>query len=463
MAPRIAALAFIVGIAGLFWLDRDKHHKASKALWIPFIWFFIACSRALSEWIYLGPSPAQTNFYMEGSPLDRNFYLVLLILGLLVLFSRANKVAKILSSNAPILLFILYGAVSVLWSDYPGIGIKRWIKALGDLVMILIVLTDAEPVVAIKRLFARLGFLLLPLSVLFIRYYPDLGRSYNRWTWEPSFTGVSTNKNMLGLIALICGLAAVWRLAALRQDKSAPDRGRHLLAQGFLALNAMYILFIARSATPMSCFYLGAVLILAAGRPAFLRHPGRLHLLTAGEVCLAAFPLFLGASGLLEFLGKDPTLTGRTEIWREILKVAPNPVLGTGYGTFWLGNRLAALRQAFEGNPLMESHNGYIEVYVNLGMIGVILLLIIIVVGYGRIFLALRQKAEDASLRLAFMLTAVIYNFTEAAFKEVNPVWIFFLYAAVSLPADPVPEKPIPVFSQPAKRKLTEANAVPTR
>jgi len=463
MAPRIAALAFIVGIAGLFWLDRDKDHKASKALWIPFMWFFIACSRALSEWIYLGPPPAQTNVYMEGSPLDRNFYLVLLILGLLILLSRANKVAKILSSNAPILLYILYGAVSVLWSDYPEIGIKRWIKAVGDLVMILIVLTDAEPVVALKRLFARLGFLLLPLSVLFIRYYPDLGRSYNRWTWEPSFTGVSTNKNMLGLIALICGLAAVWRLAALRRDKTAPDRGRHLLAQGFLVLNAMYILLIAHSATSMSCFYMGAVLILAAGRPAFLRRPGRLHLLTAGEVCLAAFPLFLGASRLLEFLGRDPTLTGRIEIWREILKVAPSPMLGTGYGTFWLGNRLAALRQTFEGNPLMESHNGYIEVYVNLGMIGVILLSIIILVGYSRIFVALRQKAEDANLRLAFMVIVVIYNFTEAAFKELNPVWIFFLYAAITPPKDPAPEPPIPVFSQPAKMKFRETNALATR
>ena len=42
--------------------------------------------------------------------------------------------------------------------------------------MILIVVTDEQPVAALPP-FSRPGFILLPLSLLFIKYYPNLGRS----------------------------------------------------------------------------------------------------------------------------------------------------------------------------------------------------------------------------------------------------------------------------------------------
>ena len=66
--------------------------------------------------------------------------------------------------------------VSLLWSDFPDVAFKRWTKALGDLVMVLVVLSDREPISAVKRLFSRTEFLLIPLSVLLIKYYPTLGR-----------------------------------------------------------------------------------------------------------------------------------------------------------------------------------------------------------------------------------------------------------------------------------------------
>ena len=77
--------------------------------------------------------------------------------------------------NTPILLFFAYCAVSTLWSDYTDVSFKRWIKAVGDLVMALIVLTDANPFAALKRLMAQVGFVLIPASILLIKYYPGLG------------------------------------------------------------------------------------------------------------------------------------------------------------------------------------------------------------------------------------------------------------------------------------------------
>ena len=61
---------------------------------------------------------------------------------------------------------------------------------------------------------SRVGFLLLPASVLFIKYYGDLGRAYNP-DGEQTNTGVTTNKNTLGLIVFLVSLGALWNVRAL--------------------------------------------------------------------------------------------------------------------------------------------------------------------------------------------------------------------------------------------------------
>src|SRR5207248_10500423 len=88
-------------------------------------------------------------------------------------------VGKLLRGNWPILLYFLYCLVSVMWSDFPDISLKRWIKAIGDLVMMAIVVSDAQPSAALKRVFSRVGFLLLPTSIILIKYFNDLGRGYD--------------------------------------------------------------------------------------------------------------------------------------------------------------------------------------------------------------------------------------------------------------------------------------------
>ncbi len=83
----------------------------------------------------------------------------------------------------------------------------------------------------------------------------------------------------------------------------------------------------------------------------------------------------------------------------------------------------------------LEAHNGYIEIYLNLGMVGIALLAIVIVNGYRTVIAAWRQHSPIASLCLAFFLVGLVYNFTEAAyFRMMTPVWIFFLFAITRVP-----------------------------
>jgi len=172
MSSLIAFFACVLLTWGLFALDRNRKEGVSKALWIPTLWLFFGASRNISEWLQRGGGGGGASDYTEGSPLDRTVFTAILALGVIVLIGRRRQVGALLRSNAPILLFFFYCGISVLWSDFPDVAAKRWFRACGDVVMILIVLSEPDWLAAFKRLLARLGFLLVPLSVLFIRYYP---------------------------------------------------------------------------------------------------------------------------------------------------------------------------------------------------------------------------------------------------------------------------------------------------
>lgn len=125
MTAQIATLVFALGIVGLFLLDRDRTARTSKALWIPVVWVWIALSRPISEWLTAfgvsGVSAAldSSDRYLEGSPVDRNVFMCLLAVGVVVLISRRRQVGTLLGRNAPILLFFSYCALSVFGPIIP--------------------------------------------------------------------------------------------------------------------------------------------------------------------------------------------------------------------------------------------------------------------------------------------------------------------------------------------------------
>lgn len=444
MNPQIATILFIFGIAGLFVLDYDRKEPTSAALWLPVIWLGIAGSRPISVWLGMDPGPNQLS---EGSPFDRNIFSALLIAGLLVLMARGRKVLKFLKANPAIVLFITYCAVSTLWSDYSDIALKRWTKSLGDFVMILVILTDRDHVLALKRVITRIGFVIIPLSVLFIKYFPDLGRAYSPYEGTASYVGVAEDKNMLGKICLVLGLAFCWRLY---EEWSGERRQRTLLALGAILTMTLWLLWVSNSMTSLSCFVFGNCILLCTRFPRVAKNRQLVHILVATLIFVSFAVLFLNVGQLvLSAIGRNPTLTGRTLLWGEVRKIPVNPLFGAGFESFWLGKRLAYLWSLHWWHPT-EAHDGYLEVLLNLGWAGLLVLAIVAISGYRNILQMFARDPSAGRLRLAYFVVAVAYNYTESAIRTLDPVWFIFILSVFAIPTIRkvvVPEPPINDFA----------------
>ena len=425
------ALICILFIAYLFWTDSKKSNGHSIALWIPFFWMFLAGSRYASSWLGLTPPSAEAN--AEGSPLDRAVFFLLIAAGVLILSRRKIDWNRLLIRNKWIMLYYLYCLLSIIWTDDSFITLKRWIKDLGNPIMALVILTEQPPYKAVEVILRRLAFLLLPLSLLFIKYYPELGRAYHN-DGSPMYTGVGHQKNDLGLICLITGIYFSWKFLRNRKRDSKLGLRGNITDFTLMAMLA-WLLRMSDSQTSLACLVI-TVSILVVSRITFIaQKPSRIVVLGISSALLySVLESTLHVKDIIfEILGRDPTLTGRAQIWEMLREFEANPIVGSGFMSFWTGNRREAILQKI-GAEITQAHNGYLELYLNLGYIGVTFLGVIILSGLFKVRKQLDVSYPSAILRLCVIVTAIFYNYTEASFYGINNMWLLFLLAVIEVP-----------------------------
>ncbi len=430
--PPLLALCLTLGfIAFLFWRDAREPIAVSPALWIPVCWILITGSRFVSQWLTLGarnfPYPE------EGSPVDAIYFFSLMILGVRVLRQRHVTLSEFSRYNRWLVAFLLYCLIAILWSDDPFVAAKRWIKILAHPIMVLVVLTDPNPIEAVKRFLKRAAYVLVPLSIVFIKYYPEYGRGFDSWTGLGFNQGVNLNKNELGYCCMIFGLFFFWNALQAFQIKDRIARRKELILSLVFLGMIWWLLKLASSATSLSCLLIGMATILVLG----LRFVNKRHIgiyVVVGILAFAAAEPIFGIYGhVLNILGRDPTLTDRTEVWHDALNLQPDPILGAGFESFWIGKRLQTLWAKWWWRP-NQAHNGYIETYLNLGFVGVALLAGLVVGTFQKIRRELLVNFQFGRLRLGFLFMILVYNFTEATFKGVHLVWTVFYLIAIDYP-----------------------------
>lgn len=372
----------------------------------------------------------------EGNPVDSAIYSLLILLSVAVLVLRSFDWGRFLSRNAALVLFLSFALLSIFWSDYPFITMKRWIRDLGNYLVMLVALSEAYPLEAVRTVLRRFCYLLIPLSVMLIKYYPQMSISYSAWTGAPEYIGATTSKNMLGVLCLIGGIFFFWdTLIRWSARKESKNKQVMLLNMVMLAMT-LWLLHMSASSTSEMCLVLGCLIIVAVHTKWARRHPAVLKVVIPTGMCLyliLAFGFGINVNALAaQIVGKDPTLTGRTLIWQAVLSTGTNPLIGTGYETFWLGPRLAWVwRQT--GPGINEAHNGYIDMYLNLGIVGLVLLMTFLAASFRTICHRLDHERSFGSLSLALWTILPFYNVTESAFKG-QLIFVIFLLAALVVP-----------------------------
>ena len=215
---------FSISLVWLFYRDTKERNWVSPAVWIVVVWAVIYGSRPVTEWFNRTDlDPNSTSSADEGNQTEALVSFTLILTGAVVLLRRGVRLSVVIRNNIWVFAFYLFWLLSVFWSDYPVITLKRLFRDLGNVVMLLVVLTERDSAEAIKAVCARVAYVLIPLSVLFIRYFPDLGRFYGGYDRsEVMWVGVATHKNTLGALALVGALFLLWDLLDIRRKPRSP-------------------------------------------------------------------------------------------------------------------------------------------------------------------------------------------------------------------------------------------------
>ena len=436
MPPTLALVLCSGFVIYLLRLERKRAPDVSGAVWIPTVWMMSCASKPLASWFSNGQAAGGSGGVEAGSPMDRNLLTVLIIAGIFILLRRKLDWQSFQKNNKWLLFIYLFALVSIMWSDFPLISARRYIRFSGTLLMALVLLSEREPLDALEGVLRRTAFVLIPFSLLLIKYFPKLGVMYGRWSGELMWVGVADQKNSAGILFFVSAFYLFWRLLREWRTRGLRQLTRQSYADAFVLLLALYLL---KGSPKAFSFTSVSVFILGVSTLSWLlwmqRRPKLVGLSILMAVVVILFLYGLGApfgartigSGILQMLGRDPTFTDRDQIWAELIPTAmQRPILGHGYGGFWI---LAIESQ------VTEAHNGYLDVMLVLGVAGVFLVFGFVVSMCRAAHTALHRDFWWGGLGFCFLIMVVLHNTSEASFLRTSDLlWSLLVFIQVLLP-----------------------------
>jgi exopolysaccharide production protein ExoQ len=199
------------------------------------------------------------------------------------------------------------------------------------------------------------------------------------WSRAELFTGgriqgLQGNSNILAVFALLALVVTAVQLAAGQVTKNA---GRVGIAAAVVAL------LLTRSATTVVCAVAVALVLLLVTRlrATPVERRGRVYGAAAVLAVLAAGLLVLARQPLLALAGRSGDLTGRTDIWAAVLDLGvQHPVVGWGWVSYWIPISEPFIDLAERnGVVYLQAHDAYLDVWFQLGWVGLVLFLLVVV------------------------------------------------------------------------------------
>ena len=427
----VATIALLSGFAFIWWMfARDKRWRQlpSTALWIPGIWLAMSSSRQLSFWFEHMGLGGGGGGNLEGSPVNVIFNTSLFVITLVVLKRRGFSWMQWALSNKALFLIYAFYTCSMAWSAFPVPTLKRTIQDFGSVLIALIMLTEKDPDESLRVVFVRVSYILFPLSVVFMRYFPSIGRQVSEVSGAHMLSGVADHKNSLGQLAMVFCLVLIFDLMQTREsqapDGKPPERWIRYLNLGI----GFYLLYVSESATALMCFLIGLALLFGSARLAQMKSAKTVFVgAVLAIVALVGAQQAIGVSTQVsEAFGRGEGLSGRTQIWEAALSKSSNHWFGAGFRGFWETPAGMSVWEELHTNRLLTAHNGYIEVYLYGGVVALCLLGAWV---WSTGLIATTKLVQEPIGRLAvvFWPLLLLYNVTESQFFQTGSIWFTML------------------------------------
>ncbi|HWK48160.1 MAG TPA: O-antigen ligase family protein [Stellaceae bacterium] len=405
-------------------------------------------------YVLIGHAPFQhtpSGYTDDVSPINRWIWLALLGLSAPILWVRRRDVVTLAMAMWPLLVLYVWFGLSTRWALDNAASTRRFILYIVALVIFTAV------AVGIRNIRSTHRVLLYGTALVVLI---DLGS----WLVLPrlamtglGLAGIHSHKNGAGVVALFALLVAMTYVPMARTIFSRAG-------VVILALLCLVLLILTRSSTSIS-IGLG-VLALLPVVVVVLRRSGPTMTVIAGAAAimlLAGVFCYIAWAGLSAHDAWRPfagiTFTDRTDVWAFTLsEIWKRPYLGVGFNSFW-DIETALQPSLYKGlwfasgtEFTNESHNGFLDLCVTTGLVGLVAGVLVMVrqiafAGHSTMRAPHRDKfgrnmAErpgdiglaTAAFHLGFMLLLPIHNLMESSYFVANiPYGTLFLFSATQL------------------------------
>ena len=367
--------------------------------------------------------PALTETESVSGGILSMIQILLHILTLLMTCARYKQIIYVVSKRKFLWGFVAVISLSFLWSSVPDVSLRR---AFVFISTILLALNISVRYTVREQLFLltwAMGFL-VAINIVFALAFPSAAIESGQF--QGAWRGVYVQKNVLGSRAVLS--ATVFLLATLE------SRNHKLIVYLGLGFSFLLVLLCGSKGS------LIVFLVLVSLFPLFwaLRSNNWLvlPLLIVGILVGGSIIIFLieNQAVIVEFLGRDLTLTGRTGIWSVVIsKISNHPWLGYGYRSFWRGREGESIDVWYETFFLApNSHNGFLDLLVELGIIGLSCFILSYIKSFIRAITWLRLNSTAVGLfPVIYLVYILFYNLVESTILEPAP-FVLLLYTSIT-------------------------------
>ncbi|CAB4724088.1 MAG: hypothetical protein F2754_06145 [Actinobacteria bacterium] len=344
----------------------------------------------------------------------------------------------------PLLLAFMFVLVaSTAWSSTPDVTFRRSVALVLTAFFgyYLVVRFPLHEIIRLATFALMVGTVINLVFVFAVRKY-GVTQVTSEAATSGDWSGVFPHKNALGRASLLAALLFVFAARAFPR--------RRLLYWTFCLLNVVLIVGANSKTALVSFVLLMVLLVLFTGLRAHATLYGGVAFALIGTSVLGAAFVTTNLGPISESLGRDATLTGRTQLWGDVLhEIARKPVLGFGWSGFWTGNKAGPARYVLERNLWHppDAHNAILELLVNVGIVGAALFLVVFLRGLFRSIGQVRRTPNVLGLfPLAFFSFVMLQSVTEKGVIGRDLSWTMFVVAVVLAARDRA-EPEIPTLS----------------